>query len=177
MAGDLSMPYNYSYRANDSLGRATTLIGDNQINLRLNNSSTVGWFARIRSSSVLGYTLAVDCPDNTSNGGICNLQVTGAVQALSVAVTGNIACAFVSVTGSDIYTLPATYPVGTILFINGSVASADNPKIIAPSGSYLRYTLSDGSFHDDTTAVSIWRRHIMVQKTDTDVWWVVGTLA
>ena len=177
MAGDLSMPYNYSYRANDSLGRATTLIGDNQINLRLNNSSTVGWFARIRSSSVLGYTLTVDCPDNASYGGICNLQVTGAVQAQSVAVTGNIACAVVSVTGSDIYTLPASDPVGTIRFINGSVASADNPKIIAPSGSYLRYTLPDGSYHNDATAVSIWRRHIMVQKTATDVWWVIGTLA
>ena len=182
MAGNLSMPYNYSYRANDSLGRATTLIGDNQINLRLNDSSSVGWFARIRSSSMLGYTLTVDCPDNTSNGGICNLQVTGAVQALSVAVTGNITGsaklsslvvegrAVISFAGSA--SMPSGYAVGSIVTVVGG--SGAPGAFYSEDGTTFEYSSKTSGFVDGTNVIAMGNLCFQFVKRSATVWRMIG---
>lgn len=182
MAGNLSMPYNYSYRANDSLGRATTLIGDNQINLRLNDGSAVGWFTRIRSSSMLGYTLTVDCPDNTSNGGICNLQVTGAVQAQSVAVTGNITGsaklsslvvegrAVISFAGSA--SMPSGYAVGSIVTVVGG--SSAPGVFYSEDGTTFEYSSKTSGFVDGTNVIAMGNLCFQFVKRSATVWRMIG---
>lgn len=148
----------------------------NQVTAALDNSSILirkdrgvnvaDEFIALSATGILSASL------KGSDGSDVSLTVHG-----NLSITKNFSCVFVSVSGSDTYTLPVSDPVGAIRIINGSVESADNPKIIAPSGSYLRYVLGDGSYTNTTSPVPVWRRHVMVQKTSTDVWWVLGTLA
>lgn len=135
-----------SYRVNGSTGQTTTLIGDNQLNVRLNDSSGVGWFCRIRSTSRLGHTLEVDCPDNTGNGGICNLNVTGKLMTPEINLNSSSITVLPLLSGVN--TLP-TPTVGRIIFLYASEAPPGTLAITAPSGYMIRYRSSG------TTLVSV----------------------